>query len=56
MVEFKPTMLQKYDVYVTFGWEKVKPFDNALHVAALQFRIGEFFQILVPYAHPFTLP
>jgi len=22
MVEFKPTMLQKYDVYVTFGWEK----------------------------------
>ena len=35
---------------------QVKPFDNALHVAALQFRIGEFFQILVPYAHPFTLP
>ena len=35
---------------------QVKTFDNALHVAALQFRICEFFQILVPYAHPFTLP
>lgn len=22
MAKFKPTMLQEYDVYVTFGWEK----------------------------------